>query len=258
MHRLPTGPDSNGVTLVWLSTVLLCGVVGCAPPPDLGGASASGDAAGSGGPALDPERLDRSAPEGACGYPSAGPNGYGADVGQRLRNSAPMPLTTCDGTSIELADYFCPRDDNYGDFNRGILINIGAGWCGPCLEETLEFPELYAEYHDQGIEIVQILFQDWDAQTPSKSFCGDWSTGQWAAEGGGAQDVGINLQFPVALDQVYDWTSQYLSDPAAATPVNFLLDANGTIRWKLEGQKPDPALLRAQLDLVIADPYGEG
>ena len=43
----------------------------------------------------------------------------------------------------------------------------------------------------------------------------------------------------------------------AAAPVNLLVDANGNIRWQVQGQKPDLAVLRTQLELVIADPYGD-
>lgn len=241
--------------------VVTLGVVGCAPPPDLStedGGDLMQDDGGDdgGGNGVDEARLDRSA-EGACGYPAGGSNGYGTDVGQRLANSAPMPLIDCEGGALELSDFFCKREDAYGDFNRGVLINIGAGWCGPCQDETLEFPELYEEYHDRGIEIVQIMFQDWDAQTPTRDFCTNWSTGQWVSAGGGTEDVGVRLEFPVGLDQVSNWSSQYLSDPMSAVPVNLLLDANGNIRWKLEGQKPDIAVLRAQLDQVIANPYGD-
>lgn len=252
---------------IFLATATL--VSACAPPPDFGddsgGDAFSGADAGDGaddagsdgsGSAFDEARLDRKE-SGKCGYPSAGSKGYGGDVGQRLKNSDAFTLITCDGTAIELSDYFCPREDDYGDFNNGILINIGAGWCGPCQDETLEFPEIYEEYHDRGIEIVQILFQDWDAQTPTKGFCTDWATGQWQAEGGGTQDVGIDLTYPIAIDQVFEWSSQYLSDPMSAAPVNLLLDANGNIRWKLEGQKPDLAVMRSQFDLVLADPYGD-
>ncbi|MBL4687056.1 MAG: redoxin family protein [Nannocystaceae bacterium] len=235
-------------------------MAGCAPPPEFGADTAddgNGDSMGDGGgAALDLTRLDRGA-EGPCGYPTGGSKGYGTGVGKRFENSAQFPLSLCDGSSLEIGDFFCQRDDAYGEHNRGILINIGAGWCGPCQDETLEFPELYEEYHDKGIEIVQILFQDWVAQTPTKAFCSDWATGNWTAEGGGMQDVGIRLEYPVAIDQVSDWTSKYLADPESAAPVNILLDANGNIRWKLEGQKPDLAVLRTQFDLVIADPYGD-
>lgn len=240
---------------------------GCAPPPDLGNdddagsdtqappPTTSADESGSGGEGdLDPAQLDRSEDLGPCGYPGPGPNGYGTEPGQRLANNTGFVLETCDDQPVQFADLMCPRDD--GIHNRGILLNIGAGWCRPCQEETLEFPELYEEFHDQGIEIVQVMFQDWDALAPTGSFCEDWTSGQWAVGAGGAvEDQGIVLTYPVLLDQVFDWTSIYLQDPEAATPVNLLIDANGNIRWKLEGQKPSLQTLRAQLNLVISDPY---
>lgn len=248
----------------------------CAPPPDLGGAdtgavnaSADGmdgadgaddtatddDGGGEGVPGadLDVALLDRSAPGGECGFPTAGDAGYGTAVGQRLENNAAFQLIDCEGNTLQLADFLCEREG--GGYNAGILLNLGAGWCAPCQEETLEFPELYAEYHDRGIEIVQVMFQDWTAQAPTKSFCEDWSTGMWNADGS-STDVGLSLQFPVLVDQVNDWTAIYLQDPQSATPVNMLIDANGNIRWKIEGQKPDVATLRAQFDLVLANPYG--
>jgi len=224
------------------------GCVACAPPPAI--SDGGGDLA-----ALDVERLDRSVAEGPCGYPAEGASGYGTDVGERLANSEAFTLIDCDGNQHTLADYLCERSEGAGDFNRGVLINIGAGWCGPCQEETLEFPELYDEFHDQGIEIVQIMFQDWEAQSPTRTFCSDWTTGQWGEVG--LSPEGLSLRYPVLLDQIFDWTSIYLQDPQAATPVNILIDANANIRWKSEGQKIGLPTLRAQLQLVLDDPYGQ-
>lgn len=218
----------------------------CAPPPVLDGDS---------GGAIDEARLDRSADEGPCGYPSPGRRGYGTEVGQRLASGAAFELHTCDGARVELADWFCPRDDAYGDYNRGILVNIGAGWCGPCQEESLELPELYDEFHDRGIEIVQVMFQDWTGQTPSAEFCTDWASGEWAVQG---SEPAVALPWPVVRDESFDWSSQHVSDTMAAAPVNLLVDANGNIRWQVQGQKPDLAVLRTQLELVLADPYGQG
>ena len=222
---------------------------GCAPPPAL--SEDGGDLE-----PLDPARLDRSAEGGPCGYPGEGAAGYGTDVGQRLANSDGFTLIDCDGTERTLGDFLCERTEGAGDFNRGVLVNIGAGWCGPCQEETLEFPELYEEFHGEGIEIVQIMFQDWDAQSPTRGFCSDWTTGQWGEAG--LQPEGLSLAFPVLIDQIFDWTSIYLQDPQSATPVNLLIDANANIRWKSEGQKVGLPTLRAQLRLVLDDPYGEG
>jgi thiol-disulfide isomerase/thioredoxin len=222
--------------------------IACAPPPEL-----AGHLGGDGADAIDVARLDRDAAGGACGFPSAGDAGYGVDVGHRLANNAELALSDCDGDDLELADFFCERDD--GDFNRGILISIGAGWCGPCQEETLEFAPLYEEFHPRGIEVVQVLFQDWNAQAPTTKFCNDWRDGQWIGTDGDEIDARTRLPFPIALDQVFAWTGGYLSDPASAVPMNILVDANGNIRWKIEGQKPDPAVLRSQFELVIQEPY---
>jgi thiol-disulfide isomerase/thioredoxin len=254
--------------LQWLFVVLGSAAAGCAPPPDLYGADdgAIGDEAGAdddgaatddGTPAegtpgvtLDLARLDRDAAGADCGYPSGGDAGYGAAVGRRFANNEAFRLVDCEGNEVTLADFFCERPA--GGYNAGILVNIGAGWCAPCQEETEEFPALYEEFHAKGIEFVQVLFQDWNAQAPTGQFCHEWSDGKW--KGGGPGE--LDLAFPVLLDQVYDWTSVYLQDPQSATPVNMLIDANGNIRWKTEGQKPDPAILRTQFQLVLDDPYG--
>jgi thiol-disulfide isomerase/thioredoxin len=228
---------------------ICCAVVGaaaiaCAPPPDLGGEAPGG---------VDEARLDREAPGGACGHPSSGDAGYGTAVGDRLANNGELALASCTGERVELADFFCPRDD--GSYNRGVFINLGAGWCAPCQEETLELAPLYDEYHGRGIEFVQVLFQDWNAQAPTQQFCSDWRDGNWVATDGADVEADLRLKFPIVMDQHFDWTSGYLADPASATPMSLLVDANGNIRWKLEGQKPDLDVLRSQFELVIKEPY---
>ncbi len=47
------------------------------------------------------------------------------------------------------------------DFNgKVILLNFSAMWCSPCIAEAPELMELYNTYKEQGLEIVQCLFQD--------------------------------------------------------------------------------------------------
>ncbi|MEM6295276.1 MAG: redoxin domain-containing protein [Myxococcota bacterium] len=260
LRRLPRTPFSATLCATTLTAGLLAGLTmsaGCAPPPDTGddtasagtptgaddGADAGGtDNAGSDDGGLDVSQLDRSADGGECGWP-AGP--YGTDVGDRLANSLSFNLKECDSTVIDFDTYLCPSEGN-----KAVLINIGAGWCGPCQEETLEFPELYEEFADEGLEIVQVMFQDWTAQNPTSSFCEDWRSGEWE---GGAVD--IDLPFPVLIDQTNEWTGVYLQDPQAATPINMLIDANGNIRWKSEGQKVGLDVLRTQINAVLNSPY---
>lgn len=234
-----------GFCIPWVS-LWLCA---CAPPPELGD--------GEQGARVDAARLDRKVADGPCGFPSPGEAGYGVEVGHRIANNAKseVALVDCESEPLELADFFCARDDDYGDFNRGVFINVGAGWCSPCQEETLEFPALYEEYHARGIEFVQVLFQDWNAQAPTEQFCSDWREGRWITAAGGDFDAQTHLPFPIVMDQRFGWTGVYLGDPSAATPMNLLIDANGNIRWKLAGSKPDPETLRAQFELVIQEPY---
>lgn len=239
MPRTPSSIAAVGLALAAL---------GCAPPPEssdslTGNATASAtDPSDSGdGGGLDESQLDRDA-EGACGYPSGS---YGTGVGDRLANTIGFDLKTCEGDVVDFDAFMCPEQGN-----KAILINIGAGWCGPCQEETLEFPDLYEEYEGQGLEIIQVMFQDWTAQNPTSSFCEDWRGGAW--ESG---DVDVQLDFPVLIDQTNLWTAVYLQDPQAATPINMLIDANGNIRWKSEGQKVGLDVLRTQINAVLASPY---
>lgn len=247
----------RAVTLLLLPMV----AIGCKSAPDLPGEDGDADGGlgtggGTGGAAgVDESRLDRSVDEGPCGYPGPGPNGYGTEVGERVANTDGIEIIDCEGNELQLADFFCERDDDYGDYNRAILLNIGAGWCAPCQEETQdELPELYEELHDQGVEFVQIMFQDWDALNPTKSFCSDWKSGTWRVGMGGEEvDLGFTLEFPVLLDRTNDFMSIYMSNPQAQTPINILMDANANIRWVLAGEKP--ANLRQQIELVMSSPY---
>ena len=223
--------------------------------------SSSGEGSGEGGSGgLDEARLDRSGDEGLCGYPGPGDMGYGTELGQRFANFGQPGATTiidCEGNEYEFADIMCKRSEylekyptedgsDYTDYNKAILLSIGAGWCEPCIEETAELmPEVYEPLYEEGLEIVQVMFQDDDAQPPPKSFCRDWKDDRFDDR----------LKFYVLLDQTFGWADEYLIDPQASTPVTMLLDANANIRFKLLGEKPKNMADEAQL--VMLNPYGD-
>lgn len=194
---------------------------------------------------VDEARLDRSEAVGECGYPGPGQNGYGTALNQRIAN---FTLVDCELAVVEFADFFCKRDDgsDYGDYNKAILLSIGAGWCEPCKSETAELmPEVFEPLHDKGLAVVQVLFEDDQAMPPTSSFCRVWRD----------ELFGAPLEFPVWLDQTFTWADAFLLDPQSATPVSMLIDLNGNIRWKVEGQNPPDTYEQALL--VLASPYGD-
>jgi hypothetical protein len=193
--------------------------------------------------AVDESHLDRARAIGECGYPTGGEQGYGFATGQRLDNVT--GLIDCEGEAVELASSFCPRSDEYGDYNRAILVTLGAGWCAPCVDETsLLMPEVYEPLNPQGVEVVQVLYQDDQGLAPTKSFCTHWRDEAFTEP----------LAFPVFLDQTSAWADLALLETGGALPMNFLVDANANIRRRWLGEAPQD--LVEQIETVLASPYG--
>lgn len=215
--------------LVWFAAVVSGGCLPALPGVE-----------GTTGEALDPSRLDRDADcllADDCGYPSAGP-GYGTTLGDRMENFA---LIDCEGQQHEFAEFFQPRAAT-GDYNRAVLFSLGAGWCDPCIEETMELPALYDRFEPQGVEFVQVLFQDDLSAPPTRQFCREWSET-------------FGLEFLVLLDQTGTFFPTYLQMVMTGTPVTIIVDANANIRYRLDGQKPPN--LELELERVMAEPYGD-
>ena len=188
--------------------------------------------------AVDESRLDRSEQLGPCGYPGPGVDGYGTELGQRL---ADFTLIDCEGEEFQFAELMCKRDDAYGDYNRAILLSIGAGWCEPCIEETeiLE-AEINQPYCGGGLRVVQALFQDEDGGPATKFACSQWRER-------------FGLTFPVLQDWQFI-TRKYFE--AAQTPLNLLVDKNGVIRFRSTGTAaPD---LPQRIEELLAEIQSDG
>ncbi|MBL4689263.1 MAG: TlpA family protein disulfide reductase [Nannocystaceae bacterium] len=235
MTRVPVFfiPVGRCVARVAIATLGLASL-GCSSPVHTGETGAPAEAE------LDVERLDRQQAcmlgGDSCGYPSAGAEGYGTNLGERMAN---FVLTDCSGTEREFAELFAPDADGVHE-TRAVLFSLGAGWCEPCKEETEHLPAVFDEFRDEGLAIVQVLFQDENAQRPTGSFCEDW-----------VEDYG--LAFTVLIDPVWDFYPTYLEDVQAATPVTLLVDANANIRYKLEGQVPPN--IELEIAQVLETPY---
>lgn len=141
-------------------------------------------------------------------YPS-GP--YGTEVGELFED---ITLDDCDGNPVTFGDILGQ--------SQLTLFNIGAGWCQPCVEESQKLDaDVFRAFCGRGLRVVQVLFQDEDAEVATKLFCSDWRQQ-------------FSLSFPVLVDPLFA-TGKYFQSVQSQTPINFLIDTNGEIVFKETG-----------------------
>ncbi|TPV96644.1 MAG: hypothetical protein B7733_03830 [Myxococcales bacterium FL481] len=226
----------------------------CVPPscPDLGsvGGGGAGDDDDEGSqPFPDFERLeerntDHCLVEGdACeGFPDANSEGYGFAKGQTLENWA---FLDCEGEEREFAELLNQRPDNE-QYNKGFLVALGAGWCGPCKDESKHLAEIHQEYRDQQIEFVHVLHQTQQPGSPATQAVCTW----WDSE---ISKGGYMIWYD-PTDTIDEAMKETVLD---AIPYVVLADANANVRLR----QPPPSLtdsqLSAALQQLINDPYGD-
>jgi thiol-disulfide isomerase/thioredoxin len=89
--------------------------------------------------------------------------GAARDTGFRLRN--PDSLTFLkegyDMVDFHLPDLdgdsLSPMDDRFLGHVR--MVQIMGSWCPNCVDETLLLDEMYAQYHDQGLDVFALAFE---------------------------------------------------------------------------------------------------
>jgi peroxiredoxin len=87
----------------------------------------------------------------------------GTEQGDRVAN---FTVTDKDGNTVNLYDYM----------GYVIVLNSGAGWCPPCREEApLLEQNIYQEYKDQGLTIIQLMFEDGSGGDPDEAFLKFWA-----------------------------------------------------------------------------------
>ena len=177
----------------------------------LTGAGCGGDSdddGGGGGDLVPPAGCELTRPPGDFVYPS-GP--YGTEVGEIFED---IELDDCDGNKVRFGDVLAQSELT--------LFNIGAGWCQPCVDETEALDaEIFRASCGQGLRVIQVLFQDQDAEPATKLFCSEWREQ-------------FSLSFPVLVDPLFA-TQKYFQSVESQTPINYLIDPTGTIRFKQTG-----------------------
>ncbi|HLT38441.1 MAG TPA: TlpA disulfide reductase family protein [Enhygromyxa sp.] len=129
-----------------------------------------------------------------------------------------------DGDDVSLADY------------RGqvVLLNVWATWCDPCIRELPELARMHEQLHDKGLTVIGLNTDTRNKRGAVRSMV-----------------MRHKLPFPVWLD--VESKSQVVFK-LRGYPTSFLIDRQGNIRWKREGEiiRNDPELMPI-LEAVLAE-----
>jgi thiol-disulfide isomerase/thioredoxin len=188
----------------------------------------------------DDEGLDRSIPcsltaDPSCGYPG-GAIGY--EVGQVAPN---FVLLDCGDAQVEFAEFLNERPDT-GSCNRGVIVGLSAIWCAPCSAEAELFADLVPDWRGEGIEFVELVYQDDQGDPPTVADCVTWYEDS-------AQE---------AFTVLYDPTDSIDDDMLLGgnvLPVHLSIDANGHVRSRGASMVTEAQIL-TEIALLVDDPYG--
>jgi thiol-disulfide isomerase/thioredoxin len=112
-----------------------------------------------------------------------------------------------------------------------VLLNFWATWCAPCQVEMPRFVAWQKEYGPRGLQIIGISMDD--DPTLVRSVYRK-----------------LHLNYPVAMG---DATLGELYGGVLGLPVTFLIDRNGEVRARYEGQT-DLGKIDLQLQSLLAHP----
>ncbi len=100
-----------------------------------------------------------------------------------------------------------------------ILLNFSAMWCTPCRAEAIHLMDLYNTYHQNGLEIVQCIYQDEDGNPTDASDIGRW-----------IQEYGITYTVITDPDRSSVDTYEF-----TAIPFNAIIDRDFVIHYVSQG-----------------------
>ncbi len=132
-------------------------------------------------------------------------------------------LQQADGQSIRLSSLR----------GRPILLNLWASWCAPCKAEMPAMQRAYEAYAPRGFTILAVNTTFQDDQINAIAF---------------AESLG--LTFPLLFDMDGSVSRQYR---VSAMPTSFFIDSEGIIRRVVYGGPMSEALLRAEIEQMLAE-----
>lgn len=111
----------------------------------------------------------------------------------------------------------------YGFLGKVVFLNLGAGWCSPCRDETAEIERLYNEFRDEGLMVLMGLSEGWETgSAPDPTFLDEWS-----------EQLGVT--FPVLGDAGWSLEQYYRPNQVGGVPLNLVISRDGVIQYNSVG-----------------------
>ena len=178
--------------------------------------------------------VDAGPSEFACDWPAP----YGAVVGTRMQpigsatDENPFELQTCSGETFVFPDAQSCE-------SKLTVISIAAGWCGPCILESMNFERVINEGYDvSDVRLIQLIIQTQDFDPPSLDYCSQWVTRFGLTN--------TELIDPAQLTQLFF--------PDNSLPSTVIIDRNGMILHRENGvSDPDLSSLTNTLNALLRD-----
>jgi thiol-disulfide isomerase/thioredoxin len=135
-------------------------------------------------------------------------------------------LPNLEGKAVKLADL------------RGkvTIVDIWGTWCGPCRIEIPHLKDLYERYHDQGLEIIGVNYEQTDEPEQAVELIKSFIEAE-------------KLPYPCVVG---DEETMKLLEPFEGFPTTLFLDATGKVRAKLVGAQPKRSL-EALVNALLAE-----
>jgi peroxiredoxin len=153
-------------------------------------------------------------------------------LGSSAFSHSETPLVNKHAPAFARVDLHTSRQIHLSGYRgKVVLLNFWATWCAPCLLEMPRFVAWQRQYAKSGLQVIGVSMDDDDS--PVRPL-----------------DRKLNLNYPVVMG---DEKLGELYGGILGLPVTYLIDRNGVIRARFQGEA-DLGKVEEQIKLLLSAP----